>query len=159
MLDILTQQNLGKHDVIAFKLADQDFCIDIGLVREIRGWSPTTVLPHAPDYVRGVINLRGSVVTVIDLSARFGFGLTEPSHRHVVIIAMHGGRIVGLLADLVSDIVTLRDDAIQAVPDLAADPAHEFVSGIITFDDGRILRKIDLEQLLPKRQSPAQSVL
>lgn len=152
MPETLNQQNLGKHDVIAFRLADQDFCIDIGLVREIRGWSPTTVLPHAPEYVRGVINLRGSVVTVVDLSARFGFGLTEPSHRHVVIIAMHGGRVVGLLADLVSDIVTLHDDTIQPVPDLASDPAQEFVSGIITFEDGRILRKIDLEQLLPQKQ-------
>lgn len=149
MLQTITHNALGKHDVIAFRLADQDFCIDIGLVREIRGWSPTTVLPHAPAYVRGVINLRGSVVTVVDLSARLGFGPSEPTHRHVVIIAMHGERVVGLLADLVSDIVMINDDAIQPVPDLASDPAHEFVSGMITFDDGRILRKIDLGQLLP----------
>lgn len=149
MLQTITQEAHGKHDVIAFKLTDQDFCIDIGLVREIRGWSPTTVLPHAPAYVRGVINLRGSVVTVVDLSARLGFGPSEPTHRHVVIIAMHEGRVVGLLADLVSDIVTISDDSIQAVPDIASDPAHEFISGMITFDDGRILRKIDLMQLLP----------
>ena len=149
MLQTITHNAHGKHDVIAFKLTDQDFCIDIGLVREIRGWSPTTVLPHAPHYVRGVINLRGSVVTVVDLSARLGFGASEPTHRHVVIIAMHEGRIVGLLADLVSDIVTISDDSIQAVPDIASDPAHEFISGMITFEDGRILRKIDLMQLLP----------
>ncbi len=149
MLQTISHNAQGKHDVIAFKLTDQDFCIDIGLVREIRGWSPTTVLPHAPHYVRGVINLRGSVVTVVDLSARLGFGASEPTHRHVVIIAMHEGRIVGLLADLVSDIVTISDDSIQAVPDIASDPAHEFISGMITFDDGRILRKIDLMQLLP----------
>lgn len=149
MLQTMIHNTLGKHDVVVFRLAGQDFCIDIGLVREIRGWSPTTMLPHAPDYVRGVINLRGSVVTVVDLSARLGFGKSEPTHRHVVIIAMHEGRIVGLLADLVSDIVTISDDAIQAVPDIAADPSHEFISGMITFEDGRILRKIDLEQLLP----------
>ncbi|NYS25724.1 chemotaxis protein CheW [Rhodobacteraceae bacterium 2376] len=149
MLQTISHNAQGKHDVIAFKLTDQDFCIDIGLVREIRGWSPTTVLPHAPHYVRGVINLRGSVVTVVDLSARLGFGASEPTHRHVVIIAMHEGRIVGLLADLVSDIVTISDDSIQAVPDIASDPAHEFITGMITFDDGRILRKIDLMQLLP----------
>ncbi len=149
MLQTIIQDVTGKHEAIAFKLADQDFCIDIGLVREIRGWSPTTVLPHAPHYVRGVINLRGAVVTVVDLSARLGFGLSKPTHRHVVIIAMHEGRIVGLLADLVSDIVTISDETIQAVPDIASDPAHEFISGMITFDDGRILRKIDLKQLLP----------
>jgi purine-binding chemotaxis protein CheW len=103
MLQSISHNSVGKSDVVAFKLAEQDFCIDIGLVREIRGWAPTTVLPHAPEYVKGVINLRGSVVTVVDLSARLGFGAAEPSQRHVVIIAMHAGRVVGLLADLVSD--------------------------------------------------------
>lgn len=152
MLQSISHNSAGKTDVVAFKLAEQDFCIDIGLVREIRGWAPTTVLPHAPDYVKGVINLRGSVVTVVDLSARLGFGAAEPSQRHVVIIAMHAGRVVGLLADLVSDIVTVNDEHMQSVPDIASDPAREFIIGMITFDDGRILRKIDLEQLLPAPQ-------
>jgi purine-binding chemotaxis protein CheW len=149
MLQSISHNSVGKSDVVAFKLADQDFCIDIGLVREIRGWTPTTMLPHAPDYVKGVINLRGSVVTVVDLSARLGFGAATPSHRHVVIIAMHAGRIVGLLADLVSDILPINDDHIQAVPDIASNPAREFIVGMITLEDGRILRKIDLAQLLP----------
>lgn len=152
MLQSISHNSVGKSDVVAFKLAEQDFCIDIGLVREIRGWAPTTVLPHAPEYVKGVINLRGSVVTVVDLSARLGFGSAEPSQRHVVIIAMHAGRVVGLLADLVSDIVTVNDEHMQNVPDIASDPAREFITGMITFDDGRILRKIDLEQLLPAPQ-------
>ncbi|RNF33199.1 chemotaxis protein CheW [Paracoccus methylarcula] len=155
MFESMSHNSIGKSDVVAFKLADQDFCIDIGLVREIRGWSPTTVLPHAPHYVKGVINLRGSVVTVVDLSARLGFGATEPSQRHVVIIAMHERRIVGLLADLVSDIVTVEDEHIQAVPDLASDPAREYITAMITFEDGRILRKIDLALLLPSPEEGA----
>ncbi len=145
----MSHNAIGKNDVVAFKLADQDFCIDINLVREIRGWSPTTALPHAPSYVKGVINLRGSVVTVVDLSERLGFGPTELSPRHVVIIAWHEGRVVGLLADLVSDIVTIDQSTMQPVPDIASDPSREFITGMITFDDGRILRKIDLAQLLP----------
>jgi purine-binding chemotaxis protein CheW len=153
MLNNITQDVEGKKDVVAFKLADQDFCIDINLVREIRGWSPATVLPHAPGYVKGVINLRGSVVTVVDLAARLGFGPSEPSQRNVVIIAIFGGRIVGLLADLVSDIVTINEEAVQAVPDIAANTSREFISGMITFEDGRILRKIDLAQLLPTPNS------
>lgn len=152
MLQSMSHNSVGKSDVVAFKLAEQDFCIDIGLVREIRGWTPTTVLPHAPGYVKGVINLRGSVVTVVDLSSRLGFGPTDPSPRHVVIIAMHETRIVGLLADLVSDIVTINEEHMQPVPDIASDPAREFITGIITFEDGRILRKIDLSQLLPAPQ-------
>lgn len=152
MLQTMSHNAVGKSDVVAFKLAEQDFCIDIGLVREIRGWSPTTTLPHAPHYVKGVINLRGSVVTVVDLSARLGFGDTKPSQRHVVIIAMHEGRVVGLLADMVSDIITVNDENIQAVPDIATPQAREFITGMITFDDGRILRKIDLAQILPVMQ-------
>lgn len=149
MLQSMPHNTIGKSDVVAFRLADQDFCIDIGLVREIRGWSPATTLPHAPHFVKGVINLRGSVVTVVDLSARLGFGATDPSQRHVVIIAMHEERVVGLLADLVSDIVTVNDENVQAVPDIASPQAREFITGMITFDDGRILRKIDLSQILP----------
>lgn len=150
MLKSISHNVVGKSDVVAFKLADQDFCIDIGLVREIRGWTPATMLPHAPDYVKGVINLRGAVVTVVDMSARLGFGIAEPSHRHVVIIAIHAGRVVGLLADLVSDILTISDDSLQGVPDLASNSAREFITGMITLEDGRILRKIDLAQLLPE---------
>lgn len=152
MLENMSHNSDGRKDVVAFKLANQDFCIDINLVREIRGWSPTTILPHAPSYVKGVINLRGSVVTVVDLSARLGFGFSELSQRHVVIIALHENRVVGLLADLVSDIVTIDNEKIQAVPDIASDPSREFITGMITFDDGRILRKIDLAQLLPAPQ-------
>lgn len=149
MLQSMSYNSAGKRDLIAFKLADQDFCIDIGLVREIRGWTPTTVLPHAPEYIKGVINLRGAVVAVVDLSARLGFGPSTPSLRHVVIIALHEGRVVGLLADLVSDIVAADEAQMQPVPDLATGSAREFITGMFTFEDGRILRKIDLSQLLP----------
>ncbi|ARO14845.1 purine-binding chemotaxis protein CheW [Ketogulonicigenium robustum] len=149
MLQSITHNSIGKNDVVAFKLAGQDFCIDIGLVREIRGWAPATVLPHAPPYIKGVINLRGAVVAVVDLAARLGFAPTEPSPRHVIIIVLYDGKVVGLLAELVSDIVTIDDAQIRAVPDIASDPSREFISGMATFDDGRILRKIDLAQLLP----------
>ncbi len=152
MLDSASQDVIGKNDVVAFKVADQDFCIDINLVREIRGWSPTTVLPHAPSYVKGVINLRGSVVTVIDLSERLGFGPSEISKRHVVIIAIFQGKVVGLLADLVSDIMTIDNLTIQPVPDIASDQSREFIIGMITFENGNILRKIDLSQLMPSQR-------
>lgn len=150
MITSIAPNSAGKSDVVAFKLADQDFCIDIGLVREIRGWAPATLLPHAPDYIKGVINLRGAVVAVVDLAARLGFGPSAPSDRHVIIIVLYEGRVVGLLAELVSDIVTLDEAQMRAVPDIASDPSREFLSGMATFDDGRILRKIDLAQLLPR---------
>lgn len=79
-----------RHDMVAFRVADQDFCIDIGMVREIRSWSETTFLPHAQPYVKGVINLRGAVVAVIDLAARLGLGVTKTDPRNVIIIAQVG---------------------------------------------------------------------
>lgn len=140
----------GRHDVVSFRVAEQDFCIDIGVVREIRGWTPTTVLPHSQSYVRGVVNLRGSVVAVVDLSARLGFGATEPTPRHIIIIVMVGSQTIGLLADVVSDILTVEETAMRPVPDIASEVARDVISGVVTFEDGRMLRKIELGRVLPE---------
>lgn len=138
-------------DVVAFRIGEQDYCIDIDVVREIRGWSPTTVLPHVPSYVAGVINLRGAVVAVIDLAARLGVGKTEPTPRNVVIIVALGNQTVGLLADLVSDILGIEEASVKPVPDVAADGTEGFITNMITLEDGRMLRKLDLSQMLPPR--------
>ncbi|MDG4649241.1 chemotaxis protein CheW [Roseibacterium sp. SDUM158017] len=150
MLQNSAQETPGQRDVVSFRLAEQDFCIDIGVVREIRGWTPTTVLPHSQDYMKGVVNLRGSVVAVVDLSARLGFGPTEPSARHIIIIVMIGDQTIGLLADVVSDILTIDDTIMRQVPDVASEVARDFISSVVTFDDGRMLRKIDLARVLPE---------
>ncbi len=76
-------------------------------VREIRGWTPATALPRAPGFVRGVINLRGVVLPIIDLADRLGFAPAEPTPRHVIIVAQTGRQIVGLLVDAVSDIIAM----------------------------------------------------
>ncbi|MCS7295384.1 MAG: chemotaxis protein CheW [Dehalococcoidia bacterium] len=143
----------GRQEVVAFRLADQDFCIDIDYVREIRGWTPATRLPHAPNYVKGVINLRGSVIGVIDLADRLGLGATTPSDRHVVIIVQVGRQTVGLLADFVSDILEIGEDRVSAVPDIGSDATREFIVSILTLEDGRMLRKIDLERVVPRQHS------
>lgn len=149
MIDSLSPNSAGKRDVVAFKVAEQDFCIDISSVREIRVWTPTTVLPHAQDYVKGVINLRGSVVAVVDLSARLGLGRTLENARSVIIIVMVGSQVVGLLADVVSDILGFPEGALTPVPDIASEMARDFIEGMVTHEDGRILRKIDLNRILP----------
>ncbi len=150
MTPVTTSNQLGRKEVVAFRLADQDFCIDIEHVREIRGWTPATKLPHAPSYVTGVINLRGSVVAVVDLADRLGLGATTPSDRHVIIIVTLGRQTVGLLADFVSDILTIGEEATKAVPELGAEPTRDFIVNIITLEDSRMLRKIDLSRILPK---------
>ena len=118
MREMTIQHTAEQNDVVSFRVCEQDYCIDIDVVREIRGWSPTTVLPHAPPFITGVINLRGAVVAVIDLAARLGLGRTVPTPRHVIIIVTLGNQTVGLLADVVSDILGVGDVAMKPVPDV-----------------------------------------
>jgi len=151
MLDSVSAPATGKREVVALRLGDQDFCIDIGLVREIRGWSATTMLPNAQHYIAGVMNLRGSVVAVVDLAARLGLGDTRPTPRHVVIIVSLNGQTVGLLADLVSDILAVTPDMTRPVPERVAGTTREHLACILALEDGRILRDLDLSHLLAAR--------
>lgn len=150
-----TAQNLthglaaaGSRELIAFRTGDQEFCVDIHAVREIRGWSPATPLPHAPAYVRGVINLRGAVLPIIDLGARLGFPAAEPSARHVIIVACIGPRTVGLLVEAVSDILGVTADMIQPAPDVACESVRGFVRGLIPAED-RMISLVALDDVLP----------
>ena len=97
--------------LISFAIGDDQYGVDIMAVREIKGWTDITHLPRQPDYVRGVLNLRGVIVPIIDLRCRFGQGLTEASPLHIVIIVHIGSKPVGLLADRVLDIVSLDEIA------------------------------------------------
>ena len=109
------------RELISFRIGAQEFCVDIMAVREIRGWTAATALPQSPSFVRGVINLRGAVLPIVDLAARLGFENTDASDRHVIIVAQIGAQMVGLLVDAVSDILTVTDDAIQPTPDVASE--------------------------------------
>ena len=117
-------------------------------VREIRGWTAATALPQSPSYVRGVINLRGAVLPIVDLPNRLGYGVSEPTARHVIIVAQIGTQFVGLLVDAVSDILTVTDDMIQPVPDIAPEAVKAFVQGLIAMD-GRMISLIGLGRILP----------
>ena len=137
------------RELIAFRIGEQEFCVDIMNVREIRGWTPATPLPRSPSYMKGVINLRGIVLPIIDLGARFGLATTEPTARHVIMVAHIGSRLVGLLVDAVSDIVQLTDSTIQPTPDVASDHVKTFVQGIFAVEGGRMISLIDLNHVLP----------
>ncbi|WP_172293911.1 chemotaxis protein CheW [Pseudoruegeria sp. HB172150] len=141
------------NELIAFRIAEQDFCFNIMSVREIRGWTPATVIPQAPPYVRGVINLRGAVVPIVDLAARLGLEVPEPNARNVIIITQIDGPIVGLLVDAVSDILSATDKEVQPTPDVAGTGA-EFLSGIITRED-RMIRLLNLGAILPEKTGAA----
>lgn len=136
----------SRHQFITFRSADQEFGADIMTIREIRGWTETTTLPHSPDYVRGVINLRGVVLPVVDLKARLGRGRTEANAKHVIIVVKAAERTMGLLVDAVSDILTTTSADIQPTPELARDGQSEFVEGIAVLDQ-RMVTILSMDRL------------
>jgi purine-binding chemotaxis protein CheW len=140
--------NSGNREFVAFRVGAQEFCVDIMGVREIRGWAPATPLPHAPAYVRGVINLRGAVLPIVDLAMRFGLGPTEPTPRSVIIVVQVHQQIVGLLVDAVSDILMTSEASMQPTPDVASEMAKSFVKGVYAVD-GRMISIVTLECVLP----------
>lgn len=135
-----------SSQLITFQIGEQFLGVDIMAIREIRAWSPTTLLPHVPDYVRGVINLRGNVLPVIDLAARLGWGLTEPTGRHVIIVVRIAEQLHGLIVDAVNDIVTVDDEAMQAPPSLSTDSASAFLRGLVAVED-RMVMVLSLDNL------------
>jgi purine-binding chemotaxis protein CheW len=138
----------AQRELVAFRMGAQEYCVDIRSVLEIRGWAPATHLPSSPSYVRGVINLRGTVLPIIDLGARLGLQVSAPSARHVIIVARIDRKTVGLLVEAVSDILTVAEDVIQPTPDIACETVRAFVKGIIAID-GEMISLITLDGLLP----------
>jgi purine-binding chemotaxis protein CheW len=124
---------------ISFRICKEEYAIDIMAVREIKGWTETTALPNQPEFIRGVLNLRGTIVPVFDLRCRFGMGLTDATATHVVIIVSVLDRIVGLLVDAVSDILTVSSSEIRPVPDVDRTISAEFLSGIISVNDSMVV--------------------
>lgn len=141
-------------ELLSFRVGDHEYSVDIMSVREIRGWTRTTSLPHSPDYVRGVINLRGAVLPVLDLARRLGLDATEPTDRNVIIVVDISGRVVGLRVDAVSDILTLPISDLQPPPEMAADHGQSFITAL-TIVDGRMIRVLDMSSILPAQELPS----
>jgi purine-binding chemotaxis protein CheW len=135
-------------ELISFEIGGQEFCIDIRSVREIRGWAPATPMPHSPEYIVGVINLRGMVMPVIDLRSRLGLGQTEPTERHVIVVIQADGRTAGLLVDGVRESFHVETSSLQAPPDLGDGFSHRFVDAILPFD-GRLMSRLVVNTLVP----------
>ncbi|MBB4086364.1 chemotaxis protein CheW [Sphingomonas carotinifaciens] len=136
------------RQLITFELGDQSLGIDIMAIREIRAWSPATPLPNVPAHVRGVVNLRGVVLPVLDLRMRMGWGLTDPTARHVIIVVRIGEQLQGVIVDAVNDIVTINPDDMQPLPDVGTMQAAGLLEGLATVED-RMILVLDLERLAP----------
>ncbi|MEM1232617.1 MAG: chemotaxis protein CheW [Pseudomonadota bacterium] len=133
-------------ELLSFTLAGQDYAVDIMLVREIRNWSKPTPLPKTPDYVRGVINLRGTVLPILDLARRLELDGEASQERAVYIVLNDGGRLFGITVDAVSDILTIPLDALQDPPAVGGSTRDNCVKGLI-LDDERLIRVLATERL------------
>lgn len=144
----------SEVELLSFRLAEEEYSVDIMSVREIRGWTRATPLPHAPAHVRGVINLRGTVLPVVDLSVRLGMEPVVGDSRNVIIVVQVGTQTAGLLVNAVSDILALPRSELQPPPELTADAAHSFIEAL-TIVEGRMIRVLDLAAVLPDENAEA----
>ena len=139
--------NTPYLEFVTFTAGGQNYCIEIMQIREIRRWTPVTALPHAPHDVLGVMNLRGTVIPIYDLAARFGFGATEAHERNVIIVAAIEGQTFGLLVQSVSEILSVRTDTVQATPDVKSEATRQSILGVISVD-GAMTRVVDLRSVV-----------
>ncbi|MCB6176781.1 chemotaxis protein CheW [Rhodobacter sp. Har01] len=142
-----SETNRSDVEFVTFFAGGQSFSLDITHVREIRRWTAVTPLPHAPKEVLGVMNLRGSVIPIYDLSARFGLGPTPENPRNVVVVAMIENQTVGLLVEAVSEILSVQRAQIQDTPDIRSDTTRQSITGVIPIDEG-MTRVIDLAAVI-----------
>ncbi|MBS1170468.1 MAG: chemotaxis protein CheW [Burkholderiaceae bacterium] len=135
------------RDFLSFRLGEEEYGIDILKVQEIRGYENVTRIANAPDYIKGVVNLRGTIVPIVDMRIRFNLG--EPSYDQftVVIVLNINQRVVGMVVDSVSDVTMLAPEQIQPAPDMGTTFDADYLMGMGTIGE-RMLILLDIEGLL-----------
>lgn len=143
--------SVGEDQYLTFLLADEEYGVDILRVQEIKGWSKTTPIPNTPDYIKGVMNLRGAIVPIIDLRERFGLAPLEYGPMTVVIVlsvlSEQRERLMGVVVDAVSDVYNVKPGSLKPAPDLGGKLRSEFVKGLATVDE-KLMIVIDIDNLL-----------
>ncbi len=150
--DTQTRSTAGEEggyaqEFLTFTLGPEEYAIDILKVQEIRGYEQPTTIANAPPFIKGVINLRGIIVPIIDLRIKFGVGQADYTPFTVVIILSIGTRVVGIVVDGVSDVTSLRSEQIRPAPDFAATVDTRYINGLGTIGE-RMLIVVDIERLM-----------
>lgn len=152
---------MARGQLLTFRLGNSTYGVDILRVKEIRGWSPVTRIPHSPPHVLGVLNLRGSIVPIIDLRLRFALPEADFSPLTVIIVLSlvtpAGQRDCGVVVDSVSDVVDLAPEAVKPPPTLQAGQGSDFISGIATIDE-QMLILLNVDQLVTRDLQPDTAV-
>lgn len=144
----LNQKTLqsGEEQFLTFRLNGQDYGMPILKVQEIKGWDKITPIPNSPAYIKGVLNLRGVIVPVIDLRLRFGLPEAERDAFTVVIVANVKGRLAGIVVDAVSDVINFSSEQLCDAPEYEGQQNREFIKGLAQVD-GKLLVLLDIDRL------------
>jgi purine-binding chemotaxis protein CheW len=135
------------QEYLTFTLGPEEYAIDILKVQEIRGYENPTTIANAPAFLKGVINLRGTIVPIVDMRIKFNVGKADYTPFTVVIILNIAGRVVGIVVDSVSDVTMLRADQIRPAPEFAATVDTKYINGLGTLGE-RMLIVVDIEKLM-----------
>jgi purine-binding chemotaxis protein CheW len=135
------------REYLTFRLGEEEYGIDILKVQEIRGYEQPTRIANAPSFIKGVVNLRGVIVPIVDLRLKFNLGSAEYNDFTVVIILNLGARVVGIVVDSVSDVMELAPEQIRPAPEVGASVEADFITGLGTLND-RMLILIEIERLM-----------
>jgi purine-binding chemotaxis protein CheW len=143
-------QNLGR-ELLTFTLGNEEYGIDILKVQEIRGYEAVTTIVNAPEFIKGVINLRGIIVPIVDMRIKFKLGIISYDHRTVVIVLNVANRVMGIVVDGVSDVTTLKAEDIKPAPEFGVGLDTQYLLGLGTIDE-RMLILVDIEKLMTSRE-------
>ena len=141
-----TQQNIPT-EYLAFKLGSEEYGVDILKVQEIRGYESVTRIANAPEFVNGVVNLRGTIVPIIDMRIKFDLGAPTYDQFTVVIVLNIASRVIGIVVDSVSDVTTLLPEQIRPAPEMGTTLNSDYLMGIGTLDE-RMLILLDIEKFM-----------
>jgi purine-binding chemotaxis protein CheW len=152
----MTSTDNGERKIVTFSLSDRIFGIDMRALIEIREWEEPTPLPRVPSYIKGVSNLRGTVIPIVGLAERLGWEPSVPHARSCILVVSIGGKQAGFLVDEVADIVGINDSEIQPAPDIEIDEAS-VIAGLVRVaaraqenhepESGSMVLLLDLEAL------------
>ncbi len=143
--------NKTTNKYLTFVLATEEYAVDILRVQEIKGWTKVTQIPNTPDYICGVVNLRGTIVPIIDLRLRFNLSRMEYGTTTVIVVVKvlsgHKERVMGIVVDAVSDVYDVEEEAIKPAPEFGSVISTEFIRGLITVDEKMVI-VLDIDGLL-----------
>lgn len=148
---VLAAAEAENREFLVFSLGEEEYAIDILKVQEIRGYENVTRIANAPDFIKGVTNLRGVIVPIVDLRIKFHLENVEYGGQTVVIVVNVADRIVGIVVDGVSDVMTLTPEQIKPAPEFGVTLSSDFLSGLGSLDD-RMLVLVDIDKLLTSEE-------